>query len=224
MKKRPGHPAPHAPPRLRHRLLDPHRFARQERVEKLQGKDKVEPCRAQCQNSEVSRAETGDSQGRVEGLVHKDDKADCLGPSRRKTAQHCPRAKEGRTAAQDIQDRADRRWPIPSKERQLKRKKTLFRRMTDCLDDLIRVLQRHHHLATTSWISTTSAEWNSGMVTRSPSIQRGRRAFRAMEKQPEDTIVENVHSRSNDLSNRNLWSFRTDATLSSEVSRAFSPN
>ena len=64
--------------------------------------------RAQCQTEHhVLDAEGSRFEGL--GLVHKDDKADGLGPSRRQTAQYDLSAKDGRTAAQDIQDGVDSR-------------------------------------------------------------------------------------------------------------------
>ena len=71
-------------------------------MEKFRRKDEVKPSRrAQCQTEH----RVLDAEGL--GLVHKDDKADRLGPSRRQTAQYDLRAKDGRTAAQDIQGGAD---------------------------------------------------------------------------------------------------------------------
>ena len=162
MKNHPGHPAHHAPTRLRHRLLDPHRFARQgewrsckEKIKWSLGELNVRILMFREPKLEIVRAES-------KGWLTKMTKQTAWDPVDER--QHStilalkmggPQLKTfriGPIAAGRFKTLAPQRSSTEISKRRVsvegetaQEKKENFRRMTDCMDDLIRVLQRHHH-------------------------------------------------------------------------------
>ena len=161
MKNHPGHPAHHAPTRLRHRLLDPHRFARQgewrsckEKIKWSLGELNVRILMFREPKLEIVRAESKGwltkmtkqtAWDPVDERQHSTILALKMGGPQLKTFRIGPiAAGRFKTLLPKGRQRRFLKEGSPSKERQLKRR-TNFRRMTDCMDDLIRVLERHHH-------------------------------------------------------------------------------